>query len=77
MNTTEQHQPFWPGTKVRKSTHTGFTLGFLGKPHGFIPKATTQPGKEPDKRGTRSTRALRAFGNLNGSMPDLGVKKFA
>jgi len=64
----EQPEVFWPGTTIRKSLNNGFTLGFLGVPHGFDPSTPAAPAKVP----SRNPRALLAFNHLHGAIPGMG-----
>jgi hypothetical protein len=58
---------FWPGTTVKKSLHTGFTVGFGDKPHGYVPGSASTQGKGAI-RGTAGLRQHRAFGSINGTI---------
>jgi hypothetical protein len=66
---SEDSQARWPdGTK--RSDGNGFTHGILGIPHGYVVGAAAKPSKRLDGR---TSRATLAFGNLNGTVPGMGM----
>lgn len=65
----EDQDAYWPGTAIRKSRGNGFTHGYLGRPHGYVPGTPANVTALP----TRYKRG--GFGSTNGTIPGMGNPK--